>query len=235
MMRFLPGAVALVVLGCTLEPPFDRTNPFDPGSPYEMQLLGVPDTVDARGARFTAVIERDPPLPAGDLSIKWEAIDPRFGGGFHDPPTPSEYVLPLAGGEFVASGVLTAEFVPATIAARFNSSVVVGRTIVVGQRARTLSLSCSGVACDAVPTLVGQTRAIQSTATDANGHLLAGLQHAMQRATVISRDPSVIAPSVTPNAGGLYGVSAVGEGNTWVVITVDLATDSVRFVVTPPP
>lgn len=233
MMRRLAFATMLAALGCTLEPPFDRSNPFDPGSPYEMRLVGVPDTLDARGARFTAVIERDPPLNIDNLSIRWEAIDPRFGSVPPAPPPPSTLVLPLAAGEFVLSANLSAEFVTTSIGARFNSAVVVGRNIVVGQRARTLTLSCAGGACDATPLGIGATASIGSSSLDANGHLLSGLQHAMARATVVSRNPAVIAPSVTPNAGGNYGVTAVGAGSTWVVITVDFATDSVRFVVDP--
>lgn len=233
MMRRLALASLVAALGCSLEPPFDRSNPFDPGSPYEMRLVGVPDTVDARGARFAAVIERDPPISVEDLSIRWEATDPRFGGVPPNPPPPSTLVLPLADGEFVISPNLTAEMVTTSIAARFNSSVVVGRNIVVGQRARTLSLSCTSGACDATPLGIGASAPIGSSALDANGHVLSGLQHAMARATVVSRNPAVIALNVTPNAAGSYGVTAVGAGSTWVVITVDFATDSVRFVVEP--
>lgn len=233
MMRRLAIATVLAALGCTLEPPFDRSNPFDPGSPYEMRLVGVPDTLDARGARFTAVIERDPPIDVSDLSIRWEATDPRFGSIPPSPPPPSTLVLPLIDGEFVLSPSLTAEMVTTSIGARFNSAVVIGRNIVVGQRARTLTLSCAAGACDATPLGIGATASIGSSSLDANGHLLSGLQHAMARATVVSRNPAVIAPNVTPNAGGSYAVTAVGAGSTWVVITVDFATDSVRFVVNP--
>jgi hypothetical protein len=233
MMRRLALAIVLAALGCSLEPPFERSNPFDPGSPFEMRLVGVPDTLDARGARFTAVIERDPPLDTDNLSIRWEAVDPRFGGVPPSPPPPSTLVLPLADGEFVLSANLSAEFVTTSIGARFNSSIVVGRNIVVGQRARTLTLACAGAACDAAPLNVGATATIGSSATDGNGHVLSGLQHAMARATVVSRNPSVIALNVTPNASGTYGVTAVGAGSAWVVITVDFATDSVRFVVDP--
>ncbi len=236
-MRFalLIGVTALSA--CELQPEFERSNPFDPGSPYEMRMVGVPDTLDARGARFTATIERDPPLPPGPLSITWRATDPRFGVPPGAPPIPSALVLPIGNGEFLISQSLTAEMVTTAIAAEFNSEVVVGRNIVVGQRARTLTLSCgtasAPVACDAAPLNIGATTTVRSAARDAGRSPLSGLQFAMNRARVVSRNPAVIASAVTPNALGTYTFTAVGAGSAWVVITVDFATDSVRFVVNP--
>lgn len=232
---FLLGVTMLSA--CELQPEFERSNPFDPGSPYQMRMVGVPDTLDARGARFTATIERDPPLPAGPLLITWRATDPRFGVVPGAPPIPSALVLPIGNGGFVISQSLTAEMVTTAIAAEFNSEVVVGRNIVVGQRARTLALSCGTptvpIACDATPLSIGATATVRSTSTDAGGSALSGLQFAMERARVVSRNPAVIASAVTPNGFGTYAFTAVAAGSTWVVITVDFATDSVRFVVNP--
>ena len=233
-------AILLVVFAaaaCELQPEFDRTNPFDPGSPYPMRMVGVPDTVDFRGARFTATIERDPQLPAGPLAITWRATDPRFGVVPGVPPIPSVLVLPVGNGEFLVSQSLTAEFVTTAIAAEFNSQVVVGRNIVVGQRARTLTLACGSaaapVACDAAALNIGATTTVLSTARDAGNSELSGLQYAMERARIVSRNPAVLASAVTPNGFGTYAFTAVGAGSTWVVITVDFATDSVRLVVNP--
>lgn len=233
-------AILLVVFAaaaCELQPAFDRTNPFDPGSPYPMRMVGVPDTVDFRGARFTATIERDPPLPVGPLAITWRATDPRFGVAPGAPPIPSALVLPVGNGAFLISQSLTAELVTTAIAAVFNSEVVVGRNIVVGQRARTLTLTCGSaaapVACDAAALSIGETATVRSASRDAGNNALSGLQFAMQRARIVSRNPAVIASAVTPNVLGTYAFTAVGAGSTWVVVTVDFATDSVRFVVNP--
>jgi hypothetical protein len=127
--------------------------------------------------------------------------------------------------------------VTTAIAAEFNRDVVVGRNIVVGQRARTLTLACgpaaAPVACDATPLGIGAAAVVRSSARDAGGSPVSGLQFAMARAHVTSRNPAVMSPAVTPNASGTYAFTAVGVGTTWVVITMDFATDSVRFVVNP--
>ncbi|MBX3134473.1 MAG: hypothetical protein KF689_13915 [Gemmatimonadaceae bacterium] len=227
----------LPLAACEMMGPYDRTNPFDPGAPYPMILTGVPDTVDARGVRFTAVVERDPPLGSLSPSVKWGATDPRNGVPAPAPPPPSHLILSLFDGEFVASTALTAEFEPVAIFAQFGARVLVSVKIVVGQRARTLTLSCGSVAaplaCDASPVAVGDTIAVRSTSRDANNHLLSGLVHAMDRAIVTSRNPDVAVSAATRNAAGTYAVAAVGGGSTWIVITVDFATDSVRIVVNP--
>ena len=227
----------LMCAACTLEPPFERSNPFDPGSPYEMRLVGVPDTVDVRGMRFTASIERDPPLPPGTLSIAWQAIDPTIIPPPFTPPVASGVVLPLAGGEYLVAPSLSAQFVPVGIQARFTDEVIVSKQIVAGQRARALTLACGTLAvpaaCDAAPLTIGAGATVRSTMLDGGGSPLSGLQFAMARASVLSRNPAVIAPSVTPNAAGTFNVLAAGAGSTWLVIRVDFATDSVRFVVNP--
>lgn len=236
MRRFLLIAM-LFAIGCSLEPPFERSNPFDPGSPYEMRLVGIPDTLGYKGARFTAVIERDPPMPAVPLLITWGATDPRIGSIPPALPPPSGLVLPLGAGEFMLSEALTAELVTTAIAARLNSEVVVGRTMVVGQLVDTLRLACGTVAaplaCNAVPLSVGGTLSVRSSARDAGGAVVQGLQFAMERATVALRTPGVLSPSFTPNGLGTYTFTAAGAGSTWIVIRSDRAVDSVQVTVAP--
>lgn len=237
MRRLFLLLAATFAVGCSLEPPFERSNPFDPGSPYEMRLVGVPDTLGYKGARFTAVIDRDPPMPTVPLLITWSAYDPRIGSVPPALPPPSALVLPLGAGEFMLSEALTAELVTTSIAARLNSEVVVGRNMVVGQLVDTLRLACgtvsAPVACSALPLRVGGTLNLRSSARDAGGAVVQGLQFAMERANVTLRTPGVLTPTFTPNTSGTYTFTAAGAGTTWIVIRSDRAVDSVQVTVTP--
>jgi hypothetical protein len=144
----------LPLVACELVGPYDRTNPFDAGSPYVMTLSGVPDTAGAEGLRFTATIERNPPITLSP-AIRWVTTDPNdlFG------------VSPLThlfGGEYVVSNRVTAQLRTITVGARFSDEVSVGRNLVVGQLSATLALACGTVAapaaCDAAPVAPGHPR-----------------------------------------------------------------------------
>ena len=229
MLRRL--SVLLVLSACTLEPPFERSNPFDPGSPYPMRLVGVPDTVIAIGQRFQATIERDPPIDQSRLSIQWRVTDP------NDILAPATQLQHLFNGEFLATNAMSAELKTLAVGARFNEEVVVGRSIVVGQLVDTLRLSCGSVAapvpCSAVPLGVGATLNVRSASRDARGFAVQGLQHAMARAVVTLRTPGVLSSTFTPNTTGTYTFAAVAAGSTWLVIRSDRAVDSVQVTVTP--
>lgn len=223
----LVATLALVALGCQLEPPFDRSNPFDPGSPYEIRFVGAPDTVASIGERFQVTLEREPPIDQAALSIQWEVADPN-----------DAFVVPtelrhLFNGEFSGTSTMTAQLRTLAIAARFNDAVVVGRNIVVGQLVATLNPSCGVTACTAVAVGVGGTLAVFTDARDALGAAVQQEQFAMQRASVTVRAPAILTPSYTPNASGTYGFAVTGTGTTWVVIRSDRAVDSVQVTVTP--
>lgn len=117
-MRSRSVALLLLVGACQLDPAPDRSNPFDPRSPYEMTMVDVPDAVSVVGTRFTARIERDPPLPAGPLLIAWSSSN-------------GALVTSLFGGEYLVASVPSTP-VPVTLIARFNEDVVVTRVVTVG-------------------------------------------------------------------------------------------------------
>ena len=241
MMRLLLLLVLLVAAACAVESPFERANPYDPQSQYPLRLVGVPDTVDAIGEEFTVVIARDYPLPDRPLRVEWYVLDTARRAPQPPPPTPwppapfSEELLPTGNGGFQATPILTARFVSNVLYAKLNNSVVLTRPVVVGQRVRAMSLSCRTVV-DSTPCDAGvATGALQVsvTARDGGGSLVQGLEHAMARATAVSRDAAVAIPMVMPNAWGHFRFAATGAGSTWLVIRMDFVTDSVRVVVAP--
>jgi hypothetical protein len=218
--------LSFVALACSLEPPFDRTNPFDPGSPYPMRLEGVPDTVASIGERFQAVIERDPPINTAGLAIQWVVTDPNnILAGVPE-------IQHLFNGDYVSTNVMSARLKTVAIGARFNDDVVVGRYITVGQLVDTLNLYCSNP-CATMPISVGWTFPVFSDARDARGNEVRFENFAMQRAVVTIRNPAVIGSAVTPNGTGMYVFSALSAGSSWIVIRSDRATDSVHVTVTP--
>ncbi len=226
MRRLLLLLLAVAPLACSLEPPYDRTNPFDPGSPYEMRLVGVPDTVAAIGQRFQALIERDPPINTAELAIQWEVTDPNNAlAGVLE-------LQHIFRGDFLSTNVMSAQMKTVSIGARFNGDVVVGRNVVVGQLVDELNLSCSS-ACASMPISVGWTFPVFSNARDSRGSEVRFEQFAMQRAVVTIRNTAVVTSAVTPNGSGNYVFNAVGAGSTWIVIRSDHAVDSVQVNVTP--
>lgn len=224
---FLLAGLTLAALSCTLEPPFDRTNPFDPGSPYEIRFVGAPDTVASIGERFQVTLERDPPIDQSALAIQWQVTDPN-----DILITPVE-LWHLFNGEFIGTNLMSAQLRTLAIGARFNSAVVVGQSIVVGQLVAELNPACLGYACSSVAVPVGGTMTITTDARDAEGEAVRLEQFAMQRAVVTVRNAAVLAPAWSPNAQGSYSFSVTGTGTTWVVIRSDRATDSVQVTITP--
>jgi hypothetical protein len=117
-MRSRYVALLLLVGACQLDSAPDRSNPFDPRSPYQMTMVDVPVSVSVAGTRFTARIERDPPLPSGPLLIAWSSSSPAL-------------VTSLFGGEYLVSSI-PATPVQVTLIARFNEDVIVTRVMTVG-------------------------------------------------------------------------------------------------------
>lgn len=117
-MRSRYVALLLLAGACQLDPAPDRSNPFDPRSPYQMTMVDVPSSVSVAGTRFTARIERDPPMPSGPLLIAWSSSN-------------SALVTALFGGEYVVSSVPPVP-VQVTLLARFNEDVIVTRVMTVG-------------------------------------------------------------------------------------------------------
>lgn len=230
--RTTPRVALVAVLGtvgCGLAEPYDRSNPFDPGSPYSMRIVGAPDTVYARGDRFQVTIERDPPLNPLPSRLQWEATD------LNDSYTPVPTLTMLFQGDYMVNDKVTAEYRQMGIGAYFNDEVTVGRTVIVGQRTEQLSLTCGTVAvpaaCDAAPTSLGAFVNVRSAGLDANGYPVRGLEFAIERAEVTLRTPGVLQDFVQPNPSGIYQFQAIGSGSTWVVIRVDRGVDSVRVEV----
>ncbi|MBX3134474.1 MAG: hypothetical protein KF689_13920 [Gemmatimonadaceae bacterium] len=194
-----------------------------------MTLVDVPDTAGADGLRFTATVHRDPPITA-NAAVQWVTADPN---ALNSPST----LTHLFGGEFVVSNRVTAELKTMAVGARFTDRIEVGRYVIVGQLSATLGLFCgtvgAPVACDAAPFAPGASVLIRSAPRDSLNVLVRGLSFAMERAQVTLRTPGVLSSVVSPNAQGSYTFTATGIGETWVVIRVDRALDSVRVVVAP--
>lgn len=225
--------LTLVLAACTLEPPFERSNPFDPGSPYPMRLVGVPDTVSAIGQRFAVSVERDPPINFSRLSVTWGAWS--LKGNFARAPE----LQHVGDGEFVSTASMSALLSDVSIAAQFSTvaagfshGVEVGRNLTVGQLVKQLNLQCVP-ACQMLPLAVGSSLQVLSDARDANGNAVQQEIHAMRRAIVELRATGVLVSSVVPNNLGTYTFTAVGAGSTWIVIRSDHAVDSVQVTVTP--
>ncbi len=103
---------------CTIDPPFARTNHFDPEANVTMRLVG-PDSVHGIGTRFRMTIEATPALPDRPLFINWDSSHPTM-------------VVDAANGEFV---VISAGFTYTQVFITANlRDVVVGTTVWVGRR-----------------------------------------------------------------------------------------------------
>jgi hypothetical protein len=103
---------------CTIDPPFARTNHFDPEADVTMRLVG-PDSVHGVGTRFRMTIEATPALPDRPLFINWDSSHPTM-------------VVDAGNGEFVvinAGFTYTQVFITANL-----RDVVVGTTVWVGRR-----------------------------------------------------------------------------------------------------
>jgi hypothetical protein len=230
-MRHAAAVLAVLLAGCKLEEPFVRSNPFDPGSPYPLRLVGGPDTAYSIGDEFQLSVEREPPLGStASLGVTWVANIPAAA------PFPSPQLKHLYDGRYVVTPEVSSTYTLIYIGAAFNSDVVVWRTIYVGQRAEQLSLSCSAtgfLACDTPVRAVGARVEVSSTALDARGNGIRNASALMDRSQVVIRDPSVMASTTLTNSLGTYHFTALAPGSTWVVVQSDRGTDSVRFVVTP--
>jgi hypothetical protein len=223
----LAGIVAMTAfLGCHLEEPFVRDNHWDPDASVTKRLV-APESTFSIGDRITVELVADPPLPAGPLNIEWTS------NGVADTAI---QVFAAGAGEFVVARA-NAGYRPVAVSARLDD-VLVSTTVMVGQKVASLALGCGSagapVACDATPLAVNALRTVSSTMADANTNAIRRREFVMQRATTVSRDPSVLSTAPTiANAAGQWTVRGIAPGSTWLVVTVDGRRDSVRFVVTP--
>lgn len=143
----------------------------------------------------------------------------------------------MGSGTFRVAESATARYRTYAIAARFTDyiyQVVVGRSIVVGQRVAGLQLSCTPVACDAITPVPGAVITLGTAAEDALGNYIRGVPFAMARASVVSRNSAVVRPDSTTAATGMFHLTAASPGTTWVVVTMDVAVDSVQLTVGTP-
>lgn len=224
---------ALVAMGmlasCRIEAPFVRDNPWDSGSTARLTLTG-PDSAVSMGALIAVTLSAEPPLPPNGV-IVWKSNEDGDG------VVPPETQVWTAGPALFVVRRATAEFQRIAVSAQLDNNIVAW-DVLVGQSVAALDLFCgtasAPVACDATPLTINATRQLGSTARDANTNPINRFEVAMARGSVTSRDPSVISTATTvPNALGIVTVRAVGAGTTWVVMRVDQAVDSVRFVVAP--
>ncbi len=234
MMR--PRALALCALlaastlaSCRIEAPFVRDNPWDTGSNARLTLTG-PDSALSVGARIAVTLSAVPQIPANGV-IVWKSNE--AGDGI----VPAETQVWTAGPGLFEVRRATADFKRIAVTAKLDNNIVAWE-VWVGQSVALLDLYCGTatvqLACDATPMTINATRQLGTIARDANTNPIGRFDVAMARGTITSRDPSVISTANTvPNAQGTVTARAVGAGTTWVVMRVDRAVDSVRFVVAP--
>jgi len=222
------ACLALVTTGCKLEPPFERTNPYDTGGIVKIDMLG-PDTIHSRGERFQMQLLGDPALPS-NLLVTWQVLI------VEKRPVSTASVHPLFDGAYVVE-LASAIYERVELSALLHDRVV-GKVIYVGQRATTISLSCapSGQpyrACDATPVAPGAPITVYTTLTDALGYPISFAEVALARGSLASRDGAVAVAEPPTGLATSVRFTAVGAGTTWLVVRVDDAVDSVRVTVAP--
>lgn len=221
----------LLVIACTVEPPFARTNPLDAASNYDVTLSG-PDSTHSLGERVTLVMQSDPPLPDDDYAISWVA---------------GPYILGRDTTQVAASvgdGVFEVYDVHAQYRAIYLS-VYFGRRVfshrlVIGQKAASLELSCSPWSmpfdpCDDEPFVYADTVVLHTRMLDARqSPIVRKVGYALERGSVVSRDSSIVTPwPMSAEESGIIRLKPLRAGAAWVVVQIDEATDSVRIVVEP--
>lgn len=199
-----------------------------------MTLAGAPDTTFSIGEEFDAWIERTSPIPTDGILLKWEATDPNTSG------SSAPQILAISGGAtgtFRITQLASAQYKTLSIGARFTDyiyQVVVGRNIVVGQRVADVQLSCIEGPCNAITPLAGAPLTLSALAQDARGNAIRAISFAMARADAVSRDPAVVRADSTTASLGRFHLTPVAPGTTWVVVTMDIAVDSVQLTVGTP-
>lgn len=235
----LLSAIILVAAAqaCELEKPYVRTNEFDPKSIYRLSLVG-PDSSHSVGERVTLELRSVPELPARRRYVEWIAYDHvKYLPGFADVPVREKLASSDGDGSFIVIAA-TAEYREISLSAELDE-VVVGHRLTVGQKAVELALSCSPWTlpfdpCDDVAAAPFSTISIHARMRDPLQNGLRAVQFAIARASVVSRDPSVVAPEpITADVNGVLRVRALSAGTTWVVVRIDDAIDSIRVAVAP--
>jgi hypothetical protein len=227
-LAVLALVTASTVSSCRIEEPFVRDNPWDKGSNARLELTG-PDSALAVGARIAVTLSATPAIPPNGV-IKWKSNEDGDG-------IPPETQVWTAGPGLFEVRRATADFKRIAVTAILDNNIAAWE-VWVGQSVTFLDLFCGTAtvqqACDAAPMTINATRQLGTIARDANTNPIGRFEFAMARGTITSRDPSVITTvSTVPNAQGTVTARAVGAGATWVVMRVDRAVDSVRFVVAP--
>jgi hypothetical protein len=242
-----PVLLAVLVLAstlaCRVEPPFERSNPHDPGSIYDLRLAG-PDTIRTAGAVAQMTIVADPPVPYDDFHVQWEAEDwfdwPEPVPDDFDPRGVPTFPAMVSQGNGVFTAVnTTAEHKQVFLRAQLGPDVTLGRPIVTYQHATSIALSCAPhtqpiVACDAAPRPTNQDVPVHVRLWDAGGIEVRDIRWAIQRGQVISRDALIaMALPVRLDTNGIVRARTAGPGSTWIIVRIDDAVDSVRLVVAP--
>jgi hypothetical protein len=229
MLFAMPGSLLLLVAGCTIEPPLERRNPYDPDGVYEFALTG-PDSAHFVGEVLQFDLTSVPDLPPGDLIIHWEVFDELSDGLGR--PIPSSLVNPGPNGTFVVRST-TARYRRQTAVAAFGE-VQFGKSFFLGQKVTTMTLGCPHVAgptdeCPLPADSLGVS--LTATMTDAADAAVGEIAHAFARATVTSRTPSVFSPTGVGTLQPNVRLTRVGTGSSWIVVAIDEAIDSIRVFV----
>jgi hypothetical protein len=209
MRRFGPCGliVAVLVLGC-VEGPFSHTNPLDPDTPLDFEIVGAPDTI-AFQQQFQLTIQSNPPLREGTL-VLW------VGG--------TGVIRSFGGGNIEAQPTLRPDSGMVRAMVGMRSAI---RWFHAQQRVASIDVACRiGVACDTLRYL-GQPLELDVSGRDEGGLPLKELGYEMGRSLTVSSD----VVEFRDIAGARVTVVARSNGTTWARISVAGVSDSVMVAV----
>lgn len=210
---------ALALVGC-VEPPFARDNALDLTSNATLTFT----TVDTAFSRFEEVVFV-PQITGARLPPDTPPVDFRAEG-----PNATVFQSNSVSSFRVSE---QASVIPVVVPVRANllDRLSATRTVVVMQRLRTIGIVCTPAPCTL--TGPGATREVNISMTDSLGWPLnIPLSVSSTYATALPRDTLVVRAS-GPVPGRLT-LTAVGAGQTYLVVGNSIRRDSIVVTVSPP-
>ncbi len=230
-------AVLLVgATACSIEPPLERRNPYDPDGIYELSLTG-PDSSHFVGEVLQFAMHAQPELPPGDLLIHWDVFDEISDLGGR--PILSPHVNPGPNQTFVIRSA-SARYRRQTAVATIGENQF-GWSWMMGQKVMDLDFLCGpgqppAGSCEVPFNLESPVATLSLAMRDAAGVGVGEVGHAVARATVSSSDPTVVQYAPIGELPATLRLMLLKQGSAWVRMRVDEAFDSVRVdVITMPP
>lgn len=235
---------AIAVGSCTLEQPFERVNPMDPGSIFAFDVAG-PDSAHYIGEVLEFELLSEPALPSDDFNFVWRAMPhvaclPRGGSMCFVVDIPLAF--PTGRGAITVTDA-TAEYRLMHVRVEFDRRHV-SKEIYVGQRPVQLDLSCAPWSqafddCSA-PRRRDTTLTLYPRMFDAGGAPLREPVFALPFGEFIVRNPALAVPlprtvilSALDPLAQLRVQPTGGTGSTWIVVRMGVAWDSVLVTFAP--